>query len=44
MQTIEQRLQVAEATLEIMRLKSRYAGFADGKYTDDHRKKACGRA
>jgi hypothetical protein len=39
MQTIEQRLQVAEATLEIMRLKSRYAGFADGKYTDDHRKK-----
>jgi hypothetical protein len=39
MSTIEQRLQVAEATLEIMRLKSRYAGLADGKYTDDHQKK-----
>ena len=39
MQTIEQRLQAAEATLEIMRLKSLYASYADGKYTDDHQKK-----
>lgn len=39
MDTLEQRLMRAEATLEIMRLKARYAGFADAKYTDDHRKK-----
>jgi hypothetical protein len=39
MASIEDRLLVAEATLEIMRLKSRYASFADGKYTDDHQKK-----
>ena len=39
MPTLEQRLSIAEAALEIMLLKSRYAGFADGKYTEDHRKK-----
>ena len=39
MGSLEQRLLVAEATLEIMRLKALYAGFADGKYTDDHQKK-----
>lgn len=39
MTSLEQRLAVAEATLAIMRLKALYAGFADAKYTDDHRKK-----
>jgi len=37
--TIEERLTVAEATLEIMRLKATYAECADGKYTDSHQKK-----
>jgi SnoaL-like domain len=39
MATLEARLLIAESTLEIMRLKSLYASYADGKYTDDHRKK-----
>jgi hypothetical protein len=39
MTDLEQRLAVAEATLAIVRLKALYAGFADAKYTDDHRKK-----
>jgi hypothetical protein len=38
MATLEERLLIAEATLEIMRLKSAYAGFADAKYSEDHRK------
>ena len=42
MASIEERLLNAEATLAIMRLKSLYAGFADDKYTDDHRKKPTG--
>src|ERR1700736_796072 len=39
MASVEERLLVVEATLEIMRLKSLYASYADGKYTDDHQKK-----
>ena len=42
MDTLEARLMRVEATLEIMRLKALYAGFADAKYTDDHRKKPAG--
>jgi hypothetical protein len=37
--SIEERLAIAEATLEIMRLKAIYAECADGKYTDTHEKK-----
>src|ERR1700761_120138 len=37
--SIEERLAIAEATLEIMRLKAIYAECADGKYTDAHEKK-----
>jgi hypothetical protein len=37
--SVEDRLTVTEATLEIMRLKSIYAECADGKYTDEHQKK-----
>src|SRR5690348_4536327 len=36
---IERRLRVAEATNEIIRLKSLYAEFADAKYTDAFEKK-----
>ena len=39
MASIEERLLIAEATLEIMRLKARYASCADGKYTEDHQKR-----
>lgn len=39
MATLEARLSIAESTLEIVRLKSKYASYADGKYTDDHQKK-----
>ena len=42
MGTLEARLVRAEAALEIMRLKALYAGYADAKYTDDHRKKPPG--
>ena len=42
MATLEARLLIAESTLEIMRLKSLYASYAYGKYTDDHRKKPAG--
>lgn len=38
-QSVDQRLAVVEATLEIMRLKAHYAECADGKYTDGHQKK-----
>jgi hypothetical protein len=38
--SIEDRLAIAEATLEIMRLKANYAECADGKYTDAHEKKS----
>jgi SnoaL-like domain len=39
MASLEERLLAAEATLEIMRLKSLYASYADGKYSEDHQKK-----
>ncbi len=39
LQSIEGRLAAAEATNEIIRLKSRYAEFADAKYTDGFEKK-----
>lgn len=38
-QSIENRLALAESTLEIIRLKAIYAECADGKYTDAHDKK-----
>jgi hypothetical protein len=38
-QLIEQRLRIAEATIEIIRLKSLYAEYADAKYTNEHQKK-----
>lgn len=38
-QSIEQRLRIAEATNEIIRLKSLYAECADAKYTDAFEKK-----
>ncbi len=37
--SMEQRLRTAEATNEIIRLKSLYAEFADAKYTDAFEKK-----
>jgi hypothetical protein len=37
--SIEERLAITEAMLEIMRLKAIYAECADGKYTDAHQKK-----
>jgi hypothetical protein len=37
--SIEDRLAIAEATLDIMRLKAIYAECADGKYTEAHQKK-----
>ena len=39
MNDIERRLDRLESIEEIKRLKAHYAECADGKYTDDHRKK-----
>jgi hypothetical protein len=39
-QSVEQRLRIAESTMEIIRLKSLYGEYADAKYTDDHQKKS----
>ena len=38
-QSVEQRLRIAEATNEIIHLKSLYAEYADAKYTDGFEKK-----
>ena len=39
MKTVEERLRIVEDIEEIKHLKAWYAECADGKYTDDHRKK-----